>query len=83
MPPVNIIAHWSWLLHEIRHYYDDEIAAISSNDHVMHGWLNNAPVYTNDSFERNHVILFITGCDFCQTIKVATIRIHGMEPFGE
>jgi len=56
--------------------------AIGSDDHVLHGWLSNAPVYTNDNFERNYATIFITGCDFCQTIKVATIHIHGMEIFS-
>jgi len=60
----------------------DEICAIGSDDHVLHGWLSNAPVYTNDNFERNYATIFITGCDFCQTIKVATIHIHGMEIFS-
>jgi len=61
----------------------DELAAVSSDDHVMHGWLQNTPVYTNDNFERTTATIFITGCDFCQTIKVANIRIRGMELFGE
>ncbi len=60
----------------------DELAAVSSDNHVLYGWLNNVPVYANDNFERNHVTIFITGCDFCQTIKVATIHIHGMELLG-